>query len=63
MIVFALAAFTTRSYRILSAGYAVAPETGVGTAPASDGAGGMDAAPAPVPPTSAAQARGGVAEQ
>ncbi len=63
MIVFALAAFTTRSYRILSAGYAVAPETGIGTAPASDGAGEADAAPAPVPPTSAAQARGGVAEQ
>ncbi len=53
MVVLAIVAFTTRSYRILSAGYSEAPEIVVETA---------DEEP-PTPPASAAQARGGVAEQ
>lgn len=51
MIVLAVAAFATRSYRILSSGYAHAP---AGTTAAADET---------IPPASAAQARGGVAEQ
>ncbi len=53
MVVLAIVAFTTRSYRILSAGYSEAPEVSIESA---------DEGP-PTPPASAAQARGGVAEQ
>lgn len=53
MVVLALVAFTTRSYRILSAGYQVAPDVAV------DEAEGVSV----TPPASAAHARGGVAEQ
>jgi DHA3 family multidrug efflux protein-like MFS transporter len=67
MVVLAVLAFATKSYRILSAGYATAPDSDI--APDSD----VDAATpdvtadadpqAPVAPASVAQARGGVAEQ
>ena len=50
-------AFATRSYRILSAEYAVAPESS--EAPEEGGATG----PESIPPASAAQARGGAAHQ
>lgn len=59
-IALALAAFRTRSYRILSAEYAVAPETGEATGETAVGPGAVADAP-PTGPASAAQARGGVA--
>jgi DHA3 family multidrug efflux protein-like MFS transporter len=55
MVVFALLAFATRSYRTLSAEYAEAPET-------LEAAEGADAS-AGVAPASARQAAGGVADQ
>ena len=58
MVVIAVLAFATKSYRILFAGYATAPETDVAAGDAS----GDDPAGS-VPPASVAQARGGVAEQ
>ncbi|WP_312677568.1 MFS transporter [Microbacterium sp.] len=57
MIVIGALAFATRSYRILSAEYAVAPEST--EAPEEGGATG----PESIPPASAAQARGGAADQ
>ena len=57
MIVIGALAFATRSYRILSAEYAVAPESS--EAPEEGGATG----PESIPPASAAQARGGAADQ
>ena len=77
MIAFALLAFTTKSYRILSAEYADAPETppadagGPGSPESADagepgcpGSAAVGArAASPVAPASTAQARGGVADQ
>ncbi|WP_431804539.1 hypothetical protein [Microbacterium sp. bgisy203] len=57
-------AFTTKSYRILSAEFAVAPDAS--PADEVDEANGTSHRPEagpPVGPASAAQARGGVAEQ
>lgn len=63
-IVFAAVAFTTTSYRILSAEFAVAPETSPeGEVEAPGGASRQAEVAPPVGPASAAQARGGVAEQ
>ncbi|WP_436035370.1 MFS transporter [Microbacterium sp. LjRoot45] len=72
MVVFAMLAFATKSYRTLSAGYREAPET---TVAAGEDAGGQEAvsgtatgagaaadAP-PIPPASSAQVRGGVSDQ
>ncbi|RZI93311.1 MAG: MFS transporter [Microbacterium sp.] len=53
MIVFAILAFATRSYRTLSAQYATAPESSESSAPAG----------AAVPPGASPQARGGVADR
>ncbi|MFT4281941.1 MFS transporter [Microbacterium sp.] len=65
MVVFALLAFATRSYRILSAEYETAPETPEAADPAGAVEGIVEGAGEPpvVPPASAAQARGGVADQ
>lgn len=64
MVVFALIAFTTKSYRILSAGYTSAPETSASASEDSDPDVPPESSPAPlVPPASAAQARGGVSDQ
>lgn len=66
MVVLALLAFATRSYRILSAEYATAPEMPEAATDAAEAVEGIvDGAGEPpvVPPASAAQARGGVADQ
>lgn len=66
MVVFALLAFATRSYRILSAEYATAPErpeASTNTSAAVEETTPAAVEPPVVPPASAAQARGGVADQ
>jgi DHA3 family multidrug efflux protein-like MFS transporter len=62
MIVIGALAFATRSYRILSAEYAVAPTTPEGDAGAGAGAGAGTGA-GTISPASAAQVRGGSADQ
>ncbi len=65
MIVFAILAFATRSYRTLSAQYATAPESSEAPdgADESDGSSAAGSAGAAVPPAAAPQARGGVADR
>ncbi len=63
MIVIGALAFATRSYRILSAEYAVAPTTPEGDAGAGAGAGTGAGAAGTISPASAAQVRGGSADQ